>query len=179
MIDFYLTSSYLSLGFSQEPNFLFFLLRCLRPAERNPTQAIMALWNGVGQVANIAQLTGVDAYGLISMIVEAAKTIKRNQETCQLLARRVRMIGDLMQQLQSSQLMQHVETRNPMEQLEETLRHAYLLIASCQDSSYLHSCFMGGSMLSSSVRCRMRSHSTSSSSPSLASLTPPVTWSGL
>jgi hypothetical protein len=46
----------------------------------------MALWNGVGQVANIAQLTGVDAYGLISMIVEAAKTVKRNQETCQLLA---------------------------------------------------------------------------------------------
>lgn len=104
----------------------------------------MALWNSVGQVANIAQLTGVDAYGLISMIVEAAKTVKRNQETCQLLARRVRMIGDLIQQLQSSQLMQHIETRNPMEQLEETLRHAYMLIASCQDSSYLHSCFMGG-----------------------------------
>jgi hypothetical protein len=33
----------------------------------------------------------VGAYGLISMIVEAAKTVKRNQETCQLLARRVRI----------------------------------------------------------------------------------------
>lgn len=105
-----------------------------------------ALWNGVGQVANIAQLTGVDAYGLISMIVEAAKTVKRNQETCQQLARRVRMIGDLLQQLQSSQLMQHMETRNPMEQLEETLRHAYMLIASCGDRNYLHSCFTGGQL---------------------------------
>jgi hypothetical protein len=56
------------------------------------------------------------------------------------------MIGDILQQLQSSQLMQHVETRNPMEQLEETLRHAYVLIASCGDSSYLHSCFTGGNL---------------------------------
>ncbi|TVU04344.1 hypothetical protein EJB05_50078 [Eragrostis curvula] len=104
----------------------------------------MALWGGVGQVASIAQLAGVDAFGLISMIVEAAKTVKRNRETCQLLARRVRMIGDLLQQLQSSQLMQHMATRNPMEQLEETLRHAYILIMSCRESSYLHSCFTGG-----------------------------------
>jgi hypothetical protein len=131
---------------SNEPTIvpLFFFGYTCNCKKGKPSLANMALWNGVGQVANIAQLTGVDAYGLISMIVEAAKTVKRNQETCQLLARRVRMIGDLLQQLQSSQLMQHVETRNPMEQLEETLRHAYLLIASCGDSSYLHSCFTGG-----------------------------------
>ncbi|CAD6252780.1 unnamed protein product [Miscanthus lutarioriparius] len=104
----------------------------------------MALWSGVGQVANIAQLAGVDAYGLISMIVEAAKTVKRNRETCQLLARRARMIGDLLQQLEGTQLMHHMETRNPVEQLEETLRHAYVLITSCHDSSYLHSFCMGG-----------------------------------
>ncbi|KAG0530882.1 hypothetical protein BDA96_05G225400 [Sorghum bicolor] len=104
----------------------------------------MALWSGVGQVASIAQLAGVDAYGLISMIVEAAKTVKRNRETCQLLARRARMIGDLLQQLERTQLMHHMETRNPVEHLEETLRHAYVLITSCRDSSYLHSFCMGG-----------------------------------
>jgi hypothetical protein len=104
----------------------------------------MALWSGVGQVASIAQLAGVDAYGLISMIVEAAQTVKRNRGTCQLLARRTRMIGDLLQQLERTQLMQHTETRNPVEQLEETLRHTYLLIESCREGSYLHSCFMGG-----------------------------------
>ena len=53
----------------------------------------MALWNAVGQVGSIAQLAGVDAYGLISMIVEAARTVKRNREICQLLARRAKMIG--------------------------------------------------------------------------------------
>ncbi|CAD6255366.1 unnamed protein product [Miscanthus lutarioriparius] len=104
----------------------------------------MALSNGVGQVASIVQLAGVDAYSLISMIVEAAQTVKRNRETCQLLARRTKMIGDLLQQLQSTQLMQHIETRIPVEQLEETLRHMYLLITSCREGSYLHSCFMGG-----------------------------------
>ncbi|WVZ49898.1 hypothetical protein U9M48_001218 [Paspalum notatum var. saurae] len=104
----------------------------------------MALLNGVGQVASIAQLAGVDAYGLISMIVEAAQTVKRNRETCQLLARCARMIGDLLQQLERTQLMQHMETRNPVEQLEETPRHAYFLITSCRGSSYLHNCCMGG-----------------------------------
>lgn len=104
----------------------------------------MALWNGIGQVASIAQLAGVDAYGLISMIVEAAKTVKRNRETCQLLARRARMIGDLLHQLERTQLMQHMETRNPVEHLEETLRHAYVLITSCRNSSYLYNCCMGG-----------------------------------
>ncbi|EEC82898.1 hypothetical protein OsI_27806 [Oryza sativa Indica Group] len=83
---------------------------------------------------------------VIKMIVEAAQTAKRNRETCQLLARRVKMIGDLLNRLQRTELMQHQETRNPVEQLEETLRHTfvYMLILSCQDSSYLHSCFMGG-----------------------------------
>jgi len=97
----------------------------------------------VGQVGSIAQLAGVDAYGLISMIVEAARTVKRNREICQLLARRAKMIGDLLQQLERTQLMQHMETRNPVELLEETLRHAYVLIASCRDDSYLYSCCMG------------------------------------
>ena len=56
----------------------------------------MALWNTVGQVGSIAQLAGVDAYGLISMIKTQlwnARTVKRNREICQLLAHRAKMIG--------------------------------------------------------------------------------------
>ncbi|XBI76386.1 hypothetical protein VPH35_069629 [Triticum aestivum] len=106
----------------------------------------MMLWNGMSQVASIAQLAGVDAYGLITMIVEAARTVRRNRETCQLLARRVKMIGDLLQQLESMQLMQHTETRNPAEQLEETLRHTYMLIRAhhVQNEITFYSCFLGG-----------------------------------
>ncbi|KAF7046113.1 LOW QUALITY PROTEIN: hypothetical protein CFC21_112311 [Triticum aestivum] len=98
----------------------------------------------MSQVASIAQLAGVDAYGLITMIVEAARTVRRNRETCQLLARRVKMIGDLLQQLESMQLMQHTETRNPAEQLEETLRHTYMLIRAHHNEITFYSCFLGG-----------------------------------
>ncbi|KAF0896478.1 hypothetical protein E2562_024339 [Oryza meyeriana var. granulata] len=98
----------------------------------------------VGQAATVAQFVGVDAYGLIKMIAEAAQTVRRNRATCLQLARRVRMIGDLLRQLHGAQLMQQPETRNPVEQLEETLRRAYLLVRSCQGRSYLYRCFMGG-----------------------------------
>jgi hypothetical protein len=104
----------------------------------------MATLSGVGQVATVAQLAGIDAYGLIKMIVEAVQTVRRNKETCQKLARRVKMIGDLLQELHEAQLMQHRDTRNPVEQLEETLRRAFMLITTCQDSSFMYHCFTGG-----------------------------------
>lgn len=104
----------------------------------------MATWNGVGQVASVAQLAGIDAYGLIKMILEAVQTVRRNKETCQKLARRVKMIGDLLQELHEAQLMQHRDTRNPVEQLEETLRRAFMLITTCQDGSFMYHCFTGG-----------------------------------
>jgi hypothetical protein len=53
------------------------------------------------------------------------------------------MIGDLLHQLHSAQLMQQPETRNPVEQLEETLRRALLLVRSCRGRGYLYRCFMG------------------------------------
>ncbi|KAM0893651.1 hypothetical protein ACQ4PT_024942 [Festuca glaucescens] len=104
----------------------------------------MATLSGVGQVANVAQLAGIYAYGLIKMIVEAVQTVRRNKETCQKLARRVKMIDDLLQELHEAQLMQHRDTRNPVEQLEETLRQAFMLITTCQDSSFMYHCFTGG-----------------------------------
>ncbi|KAL6654626.1 hypothetical protein ACP70R_008091 [Stipagrostis hirtigluma subsp. patula] len=99
----------------------------------------------VGQVATVAQLVGVDAYGLITMIAEAARTVRRNRATCLQLARRVEMIGALLRQLHAAQtqLMQRPETRNPLEELEETLRRAYLLVRSCQRRGYAYRCFMG------------------------------------
>ncbi|TVU23623.1 hypothetical protein EJB05_25999 [Eragrostis curvula] len=99
----------------------------------------------VGQVATVAQLVGVDAYGLITMIAEAALTVRRNRATCRQLARRVEMIGDLLRQLHSAQgpLTQRPETRRPVEELEEILRRAYLLVRSCQRRGYAYRCFMG------------------------------------
>ncbi|WVZ49925.1 hypothetical protein U9M48_001240 [Paspalum notatum var. saurae] len=97
----------------------------------------------VGQVATVAQLVGVDAYSLITMIAEAARTVRRNRATCQQLARRVEMIGGLLRRLHDTQLMHVPETRGPLEELEETLRRAYLLVRSCQRRGYAYRCFMG------------------------------------
>jgi len=38
----------------------------------------MALLNGLGQAATIAQLSGLDAFGLTSMIMQAVHTVRRN-----------------------------------------------------------------------------------------------------
>ena len=70
----------------------------------------MALWNGLGQAATLAQLAGVDAGGLISMIIQAVQTVHRNREECQQLVHHVMMISDLLQMLQQSEVMRDQET---------------------------------------------------------------------
>ncbi|CAN6360809.1 unnamed protein product [Urochloa humidicola] len=103
----------------------------------------MALWNGLGQVATIAQLTGVDASGLITMILEAVRTVSRNRDECRHLARRVMMISDLVQKLQGWDMMQEPEIRRPLEGLDDALREAYVLIVSCQNRSIGYRFLMG------------------------------------
>ncbi|CAN6351649.1 unnamed protein product [Urochloa humidicola] len=103
----------------------------------------MALWNGLSQVATIAQLTGVDASGLITMILEAVRTVSRNRDECRHLARRVMMIGDLVQKLQGWDMMQEPEIRRPLDGLDDALREAYVLIVSCQNRSITYRFLMG------------------------------------
>ncbi|WVZ49900.1 hypothetical protein U9M48_001220 [Paspalum notatum var. saurae] len=115
----------------------------LAPSLPPPKQAKAQNMALVGQVATVAQLVGVDALSLITMIAEAARTVRRNRATCQQLVRRVEMIGGLLRRLQDTQLMHQPETRSPLEELEETLRRAYLLVRSCQRRGYAYRCFMG------------------------------------
>ncbi|XP_039771766.1 putative cysteine-rich receptor-like protein kinase 31 [Panicum virgatum] len=103
----------------------------------------MALWNGLGQAATVAQLAGVDAGGLISMIIQAVQTVHRNREECRQLVHHVMMISDLLQMLQQSEMMQRSEIRRPLEGLEDTLRQAYMLVTSCQQSNAMYR-FMAG-----------------------------------
>lgn len=100
----------------------------------------------VGQVATVAQLVGVDAFSLITMIADAAQTARRNRAVCRQLAQRVEMIGGLLRRLRDdddARLLRHAETRGPVEALEETLRRAYLLVRSCQRRGYACRCLMG------------------------------------
>ncbi|CAH1413680.1 unnamed protein product [Lactuca virosa] len=102
-----------------------------------------AAWDHFGDIANVAQLTGLDAVKLIGMIVQAATTARLHKKNCKQFAMHLKLIGNLLQQLKISELKRYPETREPLEQLEDALRRSYILVNSCQDRSYLYLLAMG------------------------------------
>ncbi|KAF7828984.1 Protein MID1-COMPLEMENTING ACTIVITY 1 [Senna tora] len=100
-------------------------------------------WDHFGEVANVAQLTGVDAVRLIGLIVKAASTARMHKKNCRQFAQHLKLIGNLLEQLKISELKKYPETREPLEQLEDALRRSYILVNSCQDRSYLYLLAMG------------------------------------
>ncbi|PQM32969.1 protein MID1-COMPLEMENTING ACTIVITY 1 [Prunus yedoensis var. nudiflora] len=100
-------------------------------------------WDHFGEIANVAQLTGLDAVKLIGMIVKAASTARMHKKNCRQFALHLKLIGNLLEQLKISELKRYPETREPLEQLEDALRRSYILVNSCQDRSYLYLLAMG------------------------------------
>lgn len=103
----------------------------------------MASWEQFGEVANILQLSGLNAVALVGLIVKAANTARMHKKNCRQFAQHVKLIGNLLDQLKISELKKYPETREPLEQLEDALRRAYLLVNSCQERSYLYLMAMG------------------------------------
>ncbi|WCJ32675.1 Protein MID1-COMPLEMENTING ACTIVITY 1 [Euphorbia peplus] len=103
----------------------------------------MSTWDNLGEIANVAQLTGLDAVKLIGMIARAAATARMHKKNCRQFAQHLKLIGNLLEQLKISELKKYPETREPLEQLEEALRRSYILVNSCQDRSYLYLLAMG------------------------------------
>ncbi|KAG8073518.1 hypothetical protein GUJ93_ZPchr0006g41073 [Zizania palustris] len=103
----------------------------------------MSSWDNIGYAANVAQLTGLDSVRLISMIVQAAATARMHKSNCRRFAQHIKLIGGLLEQLRVSELKKYPETREPLEQLEDALRRAYVLVHSCQERSYLYLLAMG------------------------------------
>jgi hypothetical protein len=101
----------------------------------------MAMWAGLGQAATVAQMVGVDAGGLISMIIQAAETAHRNKKKCERLARRVSMIADLLPHLRE---LQDPELALPLSGLDDALREAHGLVQSCQGRSAAYRFVMAG-----------------------------------
>ncbi|PVH63737.1 hypothetical protein PAHAL_2G095200 [Panicum hallii] len=79
------------------------------------------MWSGLQNASSIAQLAGVDAFVLITAIVRAAQTARRNKKTCRELA----------------------------EQLHETLRRACAVVESCRRGGYVRGLCAGGSRATS------------------------------
>jgi len=97
----------------------------------------------MGDLATVAQLTGLDAVKLIGLIVKAASTARMHRKNCRQFANHLKLIGNLLEQLKISELKKYPETREPLEQLEDALRRSYILVNSCQDRSYLYLLAMG------------------------------------
>ncbi|XP_074564490.1 putative serine/threonine-protein kinase PBL1 isoform X2 [Curcuma longa] len=102
----------------------------------------MAL-SGLGDAANVAQLTGLDAVSLIRMIVKAASTARSHKKNCQKFAQQLKLIGNLLEQIRITELKKHPSTREPLELLEDALRRSYILVHSCHDCNYLYLLVMG------------------------------------
>ncbi|CAN6215825.1 unnamed protein product [Urochloa humidicola] len=106
------------------------------------------LWTVLGQASNVAQIVGVDALGLVSMVVQAALAARRHRDACRRLAQHVEIVGGLLGELELAELMQREATRRPLEQLSGALRRCYALVTACQDcrGGYLGRLFWGTRM---------------------------------
>ncbi|XP_004966167.1 cysteine-rich receptor-like protein kinase 19 [Setaria italica] len=104
------------------------------------------LWTVLGQASNVAQLVGVDALGLASMVVQAALAARRHRDACRRLAQHVEIVGGLLRELELAELMRWEATRRPLEQLSGALRRCYALVTACQDCGYLRSLLAGARM---------------------------------
>nr|BBD82298.1 S receptor kinase-like [Oryza sativa Indica Group] len=95
---------------------------------------------------DLAHLAGLDAVKLVRMIVQAAQKVRHNKKICQQLVHHVQIVGDLLKKLQTSEMMQQPEIRDGLNELKEILREAYMLVTSCESSSYMYHFFMGGQL---------------------------------
>jgi hypothetical protein len=104
------------------------------------------LWNTLGQASSVAQLVGVDALGLVSMVVQAALVARRHRDACVRLAQHVELVGGLLGELELAELMRREATRRPLEQLRGALRRCYALVTACQECGYLRRLLLGARM---------------------------------
>jgi len=82
-------------------------------AMASPLVSPSGLWTVLGQASNVAQLVGVDALGLVSMVVQAALAARRHRDACRRLAQHVDIVGGLLRELELAELIRREATRSP------------------------------------------------------------------
>ncbi|KAG5616304.1 hypothetical protein H5410_016128, partial [Solanum commersonii] len=92
---------------------------------------------------DIAQVAGVNVVGVINLIIAASKNATTHKRNCEQLAKHVRLIGNLLEKLKSTDLMKMSATAEPLEGFEETLGKALELVDSCIEKSYFYMLAMG------------------------------------
>lgn len=98
-------------------------------------------------MGSLAQASGVDALGLVNMIISAARNAITHRKNCEQLAEHVRLIGNLVEKLKGTDLMRMPATKESLDGMEEALRKGLDLVESCKDKSYLYMLAMGWSVV--------------------------------
>ncbi|KAF9674571.1 hypothetical protein SADUNF_Sadunf10G0140800 [Salix dunnii] len=94
-------------------------------------------------MANFAQVAGVDALSLANMIISSARNATAHKKNCEQLAEHVKIISNLLEKIKSTDLVNLPATKEPLDCLEEALRKAFDLVESCREKSYLYMLAMG------------------------------------
>jgi hypothetical protein len=98
-------------------------------------------WPVVGDVANITQLTGLDAVQLIGMIGTAANNARMHKKNCLQFAHHLKLISNLLEKVTLSELTP--ETQEALALFENALRKALVLVQHCSNKSYIYLVAMG------------------------------------
>ncbi|KAJ1270056.1 hypothetical protein BS78_06G025400 [Paspalum vaginatum] len=104
----------------------------------------MSAWDGLSNAAAVFQLVGVDAGGLIARIRQAAQTAHQNKKDCEILARRVDTLAELLPYLQERE--QEPVAMRSLARLEEMLSEAHDLVMSCQGKGRTYRFFKGSGL---------------------------------
>ncbi|KAG7993301.1 hypothetical protein I3843_02G172000 [Carya illinoinensis] len=87
----------------------------------------------------------LEALNLANMIIimSSAQNATTHRTNCEQLSEHVRLIGNLLEKLKSTDLTKLPATKEPLDGLEEALRKALRLVESCRDKSCLYMLAMG------------------------------------
>ncbi|GLT36344.1 hypothetical protein SLA2020_107290 [Shorea laevis] len=87
----------------------------------------------------------LDASGLITMIISSAPNSMKHPRNCAQLAEHVKVVGNLLEKLKSTDLVTLPVVKEPLAGLEEVLKKALDLVESCQEKSCLYMLAIGWS----------------------------------
>ncbi|OMO75938.1 hypothetical protein COLO4_25782 [Corchorus olitorius] len=86
---------------------------------------------------------GLGSPGLTSLIISSARRATTHRKNCEQLAEHVKLIGNLLQKLKSTDLVTLPAIKEPLDGLDEALKKALNLIESCRDKSCLYMLALG------------------------------------
>ncbi|XP_074577951.1 cell number regulator 13-like [Curcuma longa] len=95
-------------------------------------------WGPIGDAAGVAQLLGLDARSLISLIVMAAAKARMHKTKCKAFSDYLQVVSALIEPLNLLEFNATPATRAPLQRLEDELRRSYRLVRSCKDRSFLY-----------------------------------------